>query len=210
VREWLQARGKRVTLTREPGGTPLAERVRQLVLDRQGEPITPSTETLLMFAARGLHLDNLIRPALARGDWVVCDRFTDATRAYQGAGRGVSREWIEQLAAEVQRGLAPDCTLLLDLPVSTGLERVAKRSGPAPTDRFEEEPARFFERVREAYLELARAEPKRIRIVDAAGTVEQVRVAVAAVLQAIDSGSPQSPGGSGASGLETGGSGRRR
>jgi len=197
AREWLEARGKQVTLTREPGGTPLAERVRQLVLDRQGEPITPPTETLLMFAARGLHLENLIRPALARGDWVVCDRFTDATRAYQGAGRGVSRVWIEQLAAEVQRGLTPDCTLLLDLPVSTGLERVMKRSGPAPTDRFEEEPAKFFERVREAYLELARAEPSRIRVVNAAGTVEDVRKAVATVLEALEAGSPQSPGGLG-------------
>jgi dTMP kinase len=174
-----------VTLTREPGGTPLAERVRQLVLDRQGEPITPPTETLLMFAARGLHVENLIRPALARGDWVICDRFTDATRAYQGAGRGVNRAWIEQLASEIQRGLAPDCTLLLDLPVAAGLERVKKRSGPAPTDRFEEEPAKFFERVREAYLELARAEPGRIRIINAAGTVEEVRKAVAAVLESL-------------------------
>jgi dTMP kinase len=185
VREWLEGRGKRVTLTREPGGTPLAERVRQLVLDRQGEPITPPTETLLMFAARGLHVENLIRPALARGEWVICDRFTDATRAYQGAGRGVNRAWIEQLASEIQRGLAPDCTLLLDLPVDTGLERVKKRSGPAPTDRFEEEPAKFFERVREAYLELARAEPGRIRIINAAGTVEEVQKAVAAVLESL-------------------------
>jgi dTMP kinase len=186
AREWLEARGKRVTLTREPGGTPLAERVRGLVLDRQGEPITPSTETLLMFAARGLHLENLIRPALARGEWVVCDRFTDATRAYQGAGRGVNRAWIEQLAAEIQRGLAPDCTLLLDLPVSTGLERVKKRSGPTPTDRFEEEPAKFFERVRDAYLELARAEPNRIRIINAGGSVDEVQKAVATVLESLD------------------------
>jgi dTMP kinase len=185
VREWLEARGKRVTLTREPGGTPLAERVRQLVLDRQGEPITPTTETLLMFAARGLHVENLIRPALARGDWVVCDRFTDATRAYQGAGRGVSRAWIEQLATEVQRGLQPDCTLLLDLPVGTGLERVKQRSGAAPTDRFEEEPARFFERVREAYLALARAEPDRIRIVNASGNVADVQKEVVAVLESL-------------------------
>ena len=187
VREWLQARGHQVTLTREPGGTPLAERVRQLVLDRQGEPITPATETLLMFAARGLHVENLIRPALARGDWVVCDRFTDATRAYQGAGRGVSRVWIEQLASEVQRGLEPDCTLLLDLPVELGLERVKRRSGAAPTDRFEEEPAKFFERVRESYLELARAEPVRIRIVNASGTLTDVQNEVAAVLESLSS-----------------------
>jgi dTMP kinase len=183
AREFLQARGITVCLTREPGGTPLAERVRQLVLDRQGEPITPTTETLLMFAARGLHVENLIRPALARGEWVVCDRFTDATRAYQGAGRGVKGELIELLATHVQRGLKPDCTLLLDLPVATGLERVRQRSGPAPTDRFEEEPARFFERVRNEYLTLAQAEPRRFRVINATGTVEQVQEAVAAVLQ---------------------------
>lgn len=185
VRESLEARGIKVVATREPGGTPLAERVRSLVLDRQGEPITPSTETLLMFAARGLHLENLIRPALARGEWVICDRFTDATRAYQGAGRGVRVEWIEQLAAEVQRGLKPDCTLLLDLPVEKGLERVRLRSGPTPTDRFEEEPAKFFERVREAYLEIARAEPKRVRIVDASVSVAEVQRQVAAVLESL-------------------------
>jgi dTMP kinase len=185
VREWLQERGVRACLTREPGGTPLAERVRALVLDRQGETITPVTETLLMFAARGLHLENLIRPALERGEWVICDRFTDATRAYQGAGRGVNGEWIEQLATQVQRGLKPDCTVLLDLPVTTGLERVRLRSGAAPTDRFEEEPAKFFERVRDAYLALARAEPQRIRIVNASGTVMEVQKEVAAVLEAL-------------------------
>lgn len=185
AREWLAVRGIKVCLTREPGGTPLAERVRQLVLDRQGEPIAPATETLLMFAARGLHLENLIRPALARGEWVVCDRFTDATRAYQGAGRGVSRQWIEQLAAEVQRGLTPDCTLLLDLPVTTGLERVRLRSGTVPTDRFEEEPVKFFERVRDAYLELARAEPKRFRVVNASGSVAHVQQQAAAVLESL-------------------------
>ena len=111
--------------------------------------------------------ENLIRPALARGEWVICDRFTDATRAYQGAGRGVSGEWIEQLATQVQRGLKPDCTLLLDLPVATGLERVRQRSGAAPTDRFEEEPAKFFERVREAYLAWHARSRERIRIVEA-------------------------------------------
>jgi dTMP kinase len=184
VREWLTSRGIEVCATREPGGTPLAERVRELVLNLQGEPITPVTETLLMFAARGLHLENLIRPSLARGAWVVCDRFTDATRAYQGGGRGVSGEWIEQLAAAVQRGLQPDCTLLLDLPVEVGLQRVRQRSGTAtPSDRFEEEPARFFERVRATYLDLARAEPTRIRIIDAARDLPEVQSQVAGVLQ---------------------------
>ncbi|HVY82260.1 MAG TPA: dTMP kinase [Steroidobacteraceae bacterium] len=184
VREWLTSRGIEVCATREPGGTPLAERVRELVLNRHGEPITPVTETLLMFAARGLHLENLIRPSLARGAWVVCDRFTDATRAYQGGGRGVSRDWIEQLAAAVQRGLQPDCTLLLDLPVELALQRVRERSGSsAPTDRFEEEPARFFERVRATYLDLARAEPGRIRIIDAARSLSEVQSQAADVLQ---------------------------
>lgn len=186
VREWLSVRGIAVCLTREPGGTPLAERVRELVLNRQGETITPVTETLLMFAARGLHLENRIRPALARGEWVVCDRFTDASRAYQGGGRGLSLEWIEQLAGAVQRGLQPDCTLLLDLPVEVGLQRVRQRSGTsAPTDRFEEESARFFERVRATYLQLARAEPHRIRIIDASRGLDEVQQQVTAVLESL-------------------------
>lgn len=189
VRDWLSARGLTVCMTREPGGTPLAERVRQLVLDRQGEAITPVTETLLMFAARGLHVQNLIRPALARGEWVVCDRFTDATRAYQGAGRGVSLALIDQLAGAVQQGLQPDCTLLLDLPVEAGLERVKLRSGSVPSDRFEEEPAQFFERVRAAYLDIARAEPARVRIIDASRPLEAVREQIARALDALCSGS---------------------
>jgi dTMP kinase len=188
VREWLSARGLTVCLTREPGGTPLAERVRQLVLDRQGEAITPVTETLLMFAARGLHVQNLIRPALARGEWVVCDRFTDATRAYQGAGRGVNLALIDQLASAVQEGLQPDCTLLLDLPVAAGLERVRMRSGSVPSDRFEEEPAQFFERVRAAYLDIARAAPARVRIIDASRPLEAVQEQIARALEALCGG----------------------
>jgi dTMP kinase len=182
ARDWLTARGITTQLTREPGGTPLAERVRSLVLDRQGEAITPVTETLLMFAARALHVENLIKPALAQGDWVICDRFTDATRAYQGGGRGVSSALIEQLASAVQNTLVPDCTLLLDLPVAAGLERVKQRSGAAPTDRFEEEPARFFERVRDTYLSLAKAEPGRFRIIDAAKPLAEVQAQVAQAL----------------------------
>jgi dTMP kinase len=185
ARDWLAARGITTQLTREPGGTPLAERVRSLVLDRQGEPITPVTETLLMFAARALHVENLIKPALARGEWVICDRFTDATRAYQGGGRGVSSALIEQLASAVQGKLTPDCTLLLDLPVAAGLERVKLRSGAAPTDRFEEEPARFFERVRDTYLALAKAEPARFRIIEAAKPLAEVQEQVARALQSL-------------------------
>ena len=157
-RSWSQpcARpGSRCWLTREPGGTPLAERMRQIVLERGTESVTPMTETLLMFAARALHVSNLIRPALARGEWVVCDRFTDATRAYQGSGRGVDGTLIEQLAQAVHPDLQPDCTLLLDLPVPVGLARARARTGA--TDRFEAETVAFFERVRAGYLQIAQA-----------------------------------------------------
>ncbi len=182
--EWLTARGVRVRLTREPGGTPLAERVRAIVLTPGEEPITPEAETLLMFAARAIHLESLVRPALARGEWVVCDRFTDATRAYQGGGRGVSSALIEQLAAAVHGNLWPDCTVLLDLPVREGLERARARAGAA--DRFEQERAPFFERVRHAYLQLAEREPGRIRVVDANRPLDAVQRDVVSVLEALD------------------------
>jgi dTMP kinase len=182
--EWLGARGIRACLTREPGGTALAERVRNIVLERGAEELTPVTETLLMFAARGIHLETLIRPALARGEWVVCDRFTDATRAYQSGGRGVSRILVEELARAVHPTLTPDCTLLLDLPVDVGLARSKKRSGDAPTDRFEAQPAVFFERVRAVYLELARREPQRFKIIDASVPLAEVEKQVAGELAA--------------------------
>jgi dTMP kinase len=175
---WLAARGLAVRLTREPGGTALSERVRAIVLERGGELLTPVAETLLMFAARAIHLDNLIRPALARGEWVVCDRFTDATRAYQAAGRGVSRAWIEELAQAVHPHLQPDCTLLLDVPVEVGLARSKTRAGDAPADRFEAEPAPFFERVRAAYLDLARRDAQRIQVIDAALPLAQVKLRI--------------------------------
>ena len=190
VCEWLGRHGRRAILTREPGGTPLAERVRQIVLERGEEQLSAATETLLMFAARGIHLENLIRPALARGDCIVCDRFTDATRAYQGGGREVDPAWIESLAARVQAGLQPHCTLLLDLPVPMGLERARSRHAGAP-DRFEAEAQAFFERVRAAYLELARREPKRIHVIDASAPLAAVQSQVAAVLDrlAVEDGS---------------------
>jgi dTMP kinase len=161
----LRGRGITVHATREPGGTIVAERIRALVLDRGSEHISPTAETLLMFGARQVHIDNLIRPALTRGDWVLCDRFTDATHAYQGGGRGVDRDLIERLAKAVQGDLVPDCTLLLDVPVRVGLERMQARRGAI--DRFEVESAQFFERVRNRYLELARGAPERFRIIDA-------------------------------------------
>jgi dTMP kinase len=163
----LRMRGLEVVLTREPGGTPLAEQIRRVALARQGEKVSAVAETLLMFAARAIHLDNLVRPALQRGAWVLCDRFTDATRAYQGGGRGQHAGFIETLAAAVHGDLVPDRTLLLDLPVATGLARARARGGGDLSDRFESEALQFFERVQRRYGELAQAEPQRFRVLDA-------------------------------------------
>ncbi len=176
----LVARGLTVRRTREPGGTPLAERLRALLLERVAERISAEAETLLMFAARAVHVENLIRPALASGTWVICDRFTDATRAYQGAGRGVDADLIERLAHVVHGNLWPHRTLVLDLPVAAGLSRARQRT--LGGDRFEDEDVRFFERVRSAYLALATAEPARVRIVDATADADSV---AARSLQAI-------------------------
>jgi dTMP kinase len=179
----LTAAGHTVLLTREPGGTPLAERVREIVLERGSEVVTPLSETLLMFAARALHVTHVIRPALARGQWVVCDRFTDATRAYQGSARGVDAALIEQLAQAVHGDLQPDCTLLLDLTVPAGLARARARA--AATDRFEAETVSFFEKVRAGYLALARQEPERVHLIDAAAPLPQVERAIGAILQSL-------------------------
>jgi dTMP kinase len=184
----LTAAGYTVLVTREPGGTPLAERLRAIVLEPGTELVTPLTETLLMFAARALHVTHLIRPALARGDWVVCDRFTDATRAYQGSARGVDAALIEQLAQAVHGDLQPDCTLLLDLPVPAGLARARARPGAA--DRFEAESVRFFEKVRAGYLALARAEPERVHLIDAAAPMAQVERDIGAILQSLTARAP--------------------
>jgi dTMP kinase len=161
----LRARGLSVIVTREPGGSPLAEQLRALLLARGPETITPTAETLLMFAARSIHIENKIRPALDQGTWVICDRYSDATRAYQGAGRGVDAALIEGLAQAVHPQLWPHRTLVLDLPVAEGLARVRARRDSG--DRFEDEDQRFFERVRGRYLELAAAEPQRVRLIDA-------------------------------------------
>lgn len=168
----LRAQGLSVRLTREPGGTALAEQLRNLVLDRGTERIGAEAETLLMFAARSIHLDNLVRPALRAGTWVICDRFTDATRAYQGAGRGVDPSLIEQLAVAVHADLWPHRTLLLDLPVDDGIARARGRRGPG--DRFEDERREFFERVRRGYLQIAATEPQRVRVLDATAAAASV------------------------------------
>lgn len=166
----LRQRGLDVLVTREPGGTPLAESLRSLLLS---EPMDPVTETLLMFAARGDHVRRVLEPALAAGRWVVCDRFTDATRAYQGAGKGVPAALIEQFADSVHAGLAPDLTLVFDCPWEVASARLGG-TGRA-LDRFEREDRDFFERVRAAYLVLARKEPRRVRILDATRSLHLIQ-----------------------------------
>jgi len=195
IGDWLGSRAIAVRLTREPGGTPLAERVRQIVLERGSEPLPAVSETLLMFAARALHVQQVIVPALSRGEWVVCDRFTDATRAYQGSARGVDRSLIETLAQAVHPGLVPDCTLLLDLPVATGLMRARARTQPASaasSDRFEAETTGFFDRVRAGYLALAAAEPGRFRVIDALQPLDAVGRQIATILTALQTGGGRS------------------
>ena len=179
VRQLLETRGKDVELTREPGGTALGEEIRALLLGHRHDGMAHDTEMLLMFAARCEHLEQKILPALKRGAWVLCDRFTDATYAYQGGGRGEPAERIRILEEWVQRGLQPDLTLLLDLPVSLGLERAGRRSAP---DRFEAERATFFERVREAYLRIAQADPKRVRLIDASLTPAEVKAQISPII----------------------------
>ncbi len=166
----LRARGLAVVQTREPGGTPLGEKLRELLLY---EPMHLETEALLMFAARREHLERVIRPALARGEWVVCDRFTDATFAYQGGGRGLSPDKLAVLEDWVQEGLQPDLTLLFDLPVAVAARRMA--SAARELDRFEQEEADFHERVRAAYLRRAAEAPGRIRVIDGGQSIEAIK-----------------------------------
>ena len=179
VRRRIEVAGHRVVVTREPGGTVIAEEIRALLLDHREDGMTDSSELLLVFAARADHIARVIRPALERGDWVLSDRFTDATYAYQGGGRGISAERIALLETFVQGDLRPDLTLLLDLPVADGLARVGQRGD---FDRFEREEAQFFERVREAYRDRARAEPDRFGVIDAGRTLAEVEDQIAAVL----------------------------
>ncbi|MCG8294894.1 dTMP kinase [Pseudomonas entomophila] len=185
-REYLAARlreqGVDVVMTREPGGTPLAERIRELLLAPSEETMAVDTELLLMFAARAQHLAQVIRPALARGAVVLCDRFTDATYAYQGGGRGLPVERIAILESFVQGQLRPDLTLVFDLPVEVGLARAAARGR---LDRFEQEGQAFFEAVRQAYLQRAGQQPQRYSLLDAAQPLEAVQRAIDALLPGI-------------------------
>ncbi|MDF1821786.1 MAG: dTMP kinase [Alcanivoracaceae bacterium] len=181
IRQWLEAQDVPVVLTREPGGTALAEKIRELLLAPSDEPMDDMAELLLVFAARRQHLSQVIEPALARGDWVLCDRFTDATYAYQGAGRGIDEGLIAQLETLVQGTRRPDLTILLDVPVDTGMARAGQRGD---LDRIEAQEHAFFERVRQGYLAQADAAPQRYRVVDASPALDQVQAALARVLAA--------------------------
>jgi dTMP kinase len=180
IAERVRAKGHDVVLTREPGGTPLAEKLRELLL---GEPMDAGTETLLMFAARADHVKRVVGPALDAGRWVVCDRFTDATLAYQGAGKGVSRNLIERLANATHPGLVPDHTLVFDCPWPVARERLAATG--RPLDRFEREDEAFFNRVRACYLEIAAAQPQRVKLIDAGKSVSDVHKQVEIALVSI-------------------------
>ncbi len=179
----LNSRGVAHVVTREPGGTPLAESIRQVVLTARAEIMPPTAELLLMFAARAVHLANHIEPNLRAGRWVICDRFTDATFAYQGGGRQLSAEPIRELESMVQGTRRPDLTILLDAPVEVALARAAARNAGAAADRFERERNEFFERVRNAYLARAAAEPARIALVDAAQAADDVSARILETLR---------------------------
>lgn len=181
--ELLGSGGREVVLTREPGGTPLAERIREILLAPAAEPMAVDTELLLMFAARAQHLAQVVRPALARGALVLCDRFVDATYAYQGGGRGVPVERIATLEAFVLGDLQPDLTLVFDLPVEIGLARAARRGA---LDRFEREQRAFFEAVRQTYLDRAQAVPARYRLIDASRSLAEVQAELRALVASLE------------------------
>jgi dTMP kinase len=182
----FRRRGRKVVVTREPGGTRLGDEIRELLLFRSlGHPLHPRAELMLIFCARLQHLEEVIRPALAAGRVVICDRFTDSTYAYQGGGHGIDAREIRVLEKWVQQGLRPQRTLLFDLPVPTALERAGRRNrdGGRGTDRFESKTVSFFRRVRRAYLDIAAREPRRVRVIDARAPVEAIQARLAALLE---------------------------
>lgn len=185
IQQQLESAGVDIVVTREPGGTEVAEKIRELLLTPSDEPICELSELLLVFAARAQHIEQLIKPALERGAWVLCDRFIDATYAYQGGGRAMDLNVIATLEQLVLSNIKADMTLLLDLPVEVGMARAQAR---AELDRFEQEQMSFFEAVRSAYLARAQAEPNRVVIIDAAPALEQVQEQIAAALQTLGVG----------------------
>jgi dTMP kinase len=180
VVECIRSAGHEVLTTREPGGTPFAEDIRDILMNRGDEPVPEIAELLLMFAARSFNVSNVIVPALEAGTWVVCDRFTDSTRAYQGGGRGIPIETIDRIANWVHGDTWPDLTILLDAPVDVGMARAGSRSEP---DRFEQEQHEFFERVRACYLRLAEAEQERFVVIDTTRPIARVSAEVVAVVE---------------------------
>lgn len=180
IESWLKKAGKELVITREPGGTELGEKLRAVLLDAKEQSMCDDTELLLMFAARAQHLNKVIQPALDAGKWVLCDRFTDSTYAYQGGGRGIELSRIAQLETWVQGDRRPDMTLILDLPIDVGLERAGKRSAP---DRFELEKHDFFNRVRDTYLSRAAANPERYQVIDASPSISDVQQSIQTVLE---------------------------
>ena len=180
IESWLKKSGKELIITREPGGTQLGEKLRNVLLDAKEQSMCDDTELLLMFAARAQHLQEVILPALEAGKWVLCDRFTDSTYAYQGGGRGIDMSRIAQLEQWVQGDRRPDMTIILDLPVDIGLERAGKRSAP---DRFELEKHDFFNKVRNTYLSRVKENPERYQVIDASPSVEAVQQAIQSVLE---------------------------
>lgn len=179
IQSYLEEKGVELLVTREPGGTPLAEEIRQLLLAKRDESMDESAELLLMFAARAQHLNTRILPALRSGKWVLCDRFTDSSYAYQGSGRGLSLDLIADLERLVQKNLQPDLTLYLDIDVKLGLARAGER---AELDRFESEKIDFFERVRHGYLDRVKTAPNRYRVIDASQNLDIVQKNIAQVL----------------------------
>jgi dTMP kinase len=182
IKTYLDNRGVDYVVTREPGGTQFAEKIRHLLLDIHDEKVSDTTELLLVFAARAQHIEEVIKPALESEKWVICDRFTDATYAYQGGGRGLDSQKIAQLELLVQGHLRPDLTIILDIDPVTGLTRVSKRG---QMDRFEKEELGFFYRVRESYLQIAKQDPQRCKVVDAAQTVDAVKQDIFDILNGI-------------------------
>ncbi len=180
IQSWMNSKQLTFGTTREPGGTPLAEQIRELLLAPREESVCSTAELLMVFAARAQHLNQVIEPMLSEGAWVLCDRFTDATYAYQGAGRHMRDDLIRDLELMVQGSLQPDLTLILDIPVQVGLARASERSTP---DRFEQEQVEFFERVRNRYLQIAQDNPQRCVVIDASRSLEGVQAQIADTLE---------------------------
>lgn len=179
ILSYLKDKNIEVVSTREPGGTIISEKIRDLLLDANNKSMVSDAELLLMFAARAQHLEELIKPSLAQDKWVLCDRFTDATYAYQGGGRGIPMQRIAELENWVQGELRPDLTILLDVSIEIGMKRASERSEP---DRIEQEKNNFFESVRQAYLQMAKDSPQRYRVIDASQALENVQKDIASVL----------------------------